>query len=58
MRDDIRTLNKRGSEGTHPLEATEGEICQNMEKEGGVSQTCNNAIKISEHRTLTSGGHR
>ena len=29
---DIRTLNKKGTEGTHPLEATEGWTSQKMER--------------------------
>jgi hypothetical protein len=37
---DIRTLNEKGLEGTHPLEATEGG-CQDIEGGEGVSQTHN-----------------
>jgi hypothetical protein len=33
---DIRTLNEKGLEGTHPLKATE-RGCQDMEGEEGVS---------------------
>jgi hypothetical protein len=45
-------------EGTYPLEAIEGGTCQDIEKGEGVSQTYDNTTKTSEHRTLTSRGHR